>query len=278
VRDKIYIPYKLVDAAVGSTWERAFAYWLRMKSLHRNNTHYNFTLTSLSKKIGCSKDTLAKILPALISNGLVRMHSKNITFTGFKKICSQYKGRIIPVEINYDRKISKQLSIIRGEAYRTNLSQQERNIKKAGNTKRQRNVATLPGENLYGTGTGRYAGLSGKGLGRLIGKSPSTGNRTKISLKVMGKVEVTPMYSIMARNVPYFTFQMMKARGELAEHVRFKKGVVFVRKRDKIEFIDKPYTTYSNIDNNTIRKEQYTAALLTDVSCSQKIENGKKAA
>lgn len=278
MRDKIYIPYNLIEKAINEGWERPLAYWCRMKSLYKNNTHYNYSLKSLSKRLRCNHESLRKQLPALEIANIFHHHSGNVTFSGWAHLREMFGERVVPVAISRKKSISEQITILRGEIYRDNTAKQEYKMQKSRVIKCQTNIFCQPGENARGRASATYIGLSGKSLGRMVGKSQSTGNRAKLTLQRMGKLKATPMYAVVARNVPLDVFLRMKANGDIWAAAKWSNGDVLRRHRDKIEFLDSHCSiTNSNVynTNSTIRKETTGENTIALTGCSQKIDYGK---
>ena len=67
MRSVVFLPIQLIKDADNEYWLRSLAYFVRLKSLYKNNTHYGFTLRSLAERIGCSPACLSFHLKILES-------------------------------------------------------------------------------------------------------------------------------------------------------------------------------------------------------------------
>lgn len=181
LRDLVFIPVKLIKQAHEEDWLRSLAYFVRMKSLYVNNTHYGFSLRSLGDKLGISAATLASHLRVLEKKQLVTYHNRNITFNGLKKISALYGPK--PIGVPVDPK--NQLTLLRAQLIRFNLSGQKYNIKRSGVQKCQ--PAETP-NTFSETINSCYTGLSAKGFGKVLRLSAAQGAAIRalmIRLKVL---------------------------------------------------------------------------------------------
>lgn len=168
LRNLVFLPIKLIKQANQEGWFRSLAYFVRMKSLYVNNTHYNYNLRSLAKRLNCSPACLSHHLKELKSRGLVGDHSGNMTFKGYRKLGQIWGIKSIGVPVNHNN----QLDLLRAQIIRFNLQQQEYNIKRSGVQLCQRNnVPNTFDERMNSC----YAGLSAYGVGRILKVSRAQG-------------------------------------------------------------------------------------------------------
>lgn len=114
MRSTVFLPVALIKKANDDGWLRSLAYFVRLKSLYKNNTHYNYSLRSLAAAIKCSPACLSVHLRELMGRGLVRHHAGNITFLGFKKLQELYKPATIGVPVDF----KNQYDLVRGQIIR----------------------------------------------------------------------------------------------------------------------------------------------------------------
>lgn len=168
LRSVVFLPIKLIRKANEEGWFRSLAYFVRLKSLYVNNTHYDYNLRSLAKRMNCSPACLSHHLKELKSRGLVGDHSGNMTFKGYRKLGQDWGLKSIGVPVDHNN----QLDLLRAQIIRFNLKQQEYNIKRSGVQLCQRN-------NVPNTFDERanscYTGLSAYGFARLLNVSRAQG-------------------------------------------------------------------------------------------------------
>lgn len=181
LRNLVFIPVKLIKQAHEEDWLLSLAYFVRMKSLYVNNTHYGFSLRSLGGRLGVSPATLGNHLRTLTKNGLVEKHAGNITFKGYRPLRRLFGANFIGVPVDH----KNQLTLLRAQLIRFNLSGQKYNIKRSGVQKCQ--PAATP-NTFSETINSCYAGLSAKGFGKVLGLSAAQGATIRahmIRLKIL---------------------------------------------------------------------------------------------
>lgn len=230
MRKVVFLPVALIKEANNEGWLRSLAYFVRLKSLYKNNTHYNFSLRSLAKKAQCCPVTLSVHLKELEKHGLIRRHGGNMTFSGLQKLRDKYKPATIGVKVDF----KNQYDIVRGQIVRFNLSAQEYNIKKSGsqiqhcayvlNTKKEKASSS-------------YVGLSALGVGNLFGLTGASGSRIRKKLKLLGQIEAKKVFCILLRNISEKQYQDMKWIGSIPIYSKYKEGNVVVERRNRISYI-----------------------------------------
>jgi len=189
LRNIVFIPVNLIKKANQEDWLRSLAYFVRLKSLYVNNTHYGFNLRGLSKKLKCSPACLSVHLKVLRSRGLVADHSGNITFRGLAKISELYGPKPIGVPVDHEN----QLDLLRAQLIRFNLSCQKYNIKRSG-------IQKCPANDTPNTflekASSCYSGLSAKGFGKILGLSASQGAALRSKMIELGVLSAVRRYSI----------------------------------------------------------------------------------
>ncbi len=240
MRNLVYLPIALIKAADNERWERSLAYFIKLKSLHKNNTHYGFTLRSLAVKVKCSPACLSHHLKVLESKGLITYHAGNITFAGLKKLQAKYNNNNFPVPVDF----KNQTDILRGQIIRFNLSAQEHNIRKSGiQIRKTKSVPYTKSEKMESC----YAGLSAAGIGNLFDLSAASGGRIREKLKNLGYLSVKRVFSILFKGISEKEYRNMKWNGVIPIYSFWKGGNIAVERRTELRW------------------------LLGNVSCSQKI-------
>src|SRR5882762_644407 len=241
LRNLVFIPVKLIKKANEEGWLRSLAYFIRMKSLYVNNTHYGFNLRGLGKILNCSPACLSHHLKILRSRELVGDHSGNITFKGLRKISLLYGGKNIGVPVDP----INQLDLLRAQLIRFNLSGQEYNIKRSG-------VQKCPAAETPNTFSERayscYAGLSAHGFGKVLKLSPAQGAALRAKMIRLGILSFIRRYSI------YFAFgdpsgeapsggvlrtalRQGKIQGLIPSYAFIKDGRVLAERRMELEYM-----------------------------------------
>jgi hypothetical protein len=231
MRDKVYLPIDLIKAADNEYWMRSLAYFVRLKSLYKNNTHYRFSLRSLAEKAKCSPACLSFHLKVLEEKGLVSRHAGNITFAGLWKMQKQHRYRNIAVPVNF----KNQYDILRGQIIRFNLSSQEYNIKKSGIQLRKRKQG-VPFSKTEMTQSS-YPGLSAAGIGNLFGLSTMSGSRVRQKLENLGHISCQRVYSILFKGISEKDYRFMKWGGNIPLYSFWKDGRVLVERRPEMKYL-----------------------------------------
>jgi DNA-binding transcriptional regulator YhcF (GntR family) len=230
LRDLVYLPVELIKKADNEYWDRSLAYFVRLKSLYKNNTHYNFSLRSLAARVGCSPACLSFHLKVLVEKGIVCYHRGNVTFAGLKKLQSMYKRASIGVPVNSKH----QVDFLRGQIIRFNLSAQRHNIKKSGIHKRK--TKSVPFTRTEKTES-CYVGLSAAGIGRLFGVSSATGGRIREKLGDFGLLSVKRVFSLLFSGISERDYRNMKWAGNIPIYSFWKQGRVLVERRTELEYL-----------------------------------------
>lgn len=232
MRSLVYLPVELLKKADNEGWLRSCAYFVRLKSLYKNNTHYNFSLRSLSSKVKCSTGCLSFHLKVLHQKGLIVYHGRNVTFLGVRKILDlmgkkQMRNIAVPVDpIN-------QYDILRCQIIRFNLSAQEYNIRKSG--RQIQNFGDVPHTRREKTES-CYVGLSALGVGNLFGLSGASGSRIRKKLANLHLLKLRRMFSVLYENVSLKHFNSMKWTGAIPVYSRYVEGRILVEKRYSIKY------------------------------------------
>lgn len=231
MRNLVYIPIELIQTADKEYWMRSLAYFVRLKSLYKNNTHYHFSLRSLAEKAKCSPACLSFHLKVLEAKGLVTYHAGNITFAGLAKMQAKHRRRNIGVPVNF----KNQYDILRGQIIRFNLSAQEYNIKKSGVQirKKKQGVPFSKTEMIDSC----YPGLSAEGVGNLFGLSTASGSRIRGKLENFGLLSLTRVYSILFSGFKEKDYRNMKWEGIIPQYSFFKQGRILVERRPQLKYI-----------------------------------------
>lgn len=241
VRNLVFIPIKLIKEAHQQDWLRSLAYFVRLKSLYVNNTHYNFNLRNLSKKLNCSPACLSHHLKLLIRRGLVVEHSGNISFRGLRKISELYGPKNIAVPIDH----ANQLDLLRAQIIRFNLATQEYNIRKSGVQKcpRRNQTPNTRSERMYSC----YAGLSAPGFGKVLGLSASQGAALRSKMIQLGLLSFRRRYSIeiasggpsgegLSDGVLRTALIQMKRRGLVKPYAFIQDGEIMIERRMELRY------------------------------------------
>lgn len=240
LRSIVFVPIKLIKEAHTEDWLRSLAYFVRLKSLYVNNTHYCFNLRSLSERLNCSPACLSYHLKILRSRGLVADHSGNLTFRGLKKISILYGRKNIGIPVDH----KNQLSLIRAQLIRFNLSTQEYRIKKSG-------VHQCPGRITLKTISERihnaYTGLSAHGFGRVLKLSRSQGAALRSEMIKLGLFSYKRRYRVLIASggpsgeapsggVLRTALIQMKIQGSVPAYAFIKDGQIVTQKRMELKY------------------------------------------
>lgn len=239
VRNVVFLPVKLIKEAHQQDWLKSLAYFVRLKSLYVNNTHYNFNLRNLSKKLNCSTACLSHHLKVLIRRGLVVEHSGNMSFRGLHKISALYPSKAIGVPVDH----KNQLNAVRAQIIRFNLATQEYNIKKTGVQKCPGTVPNNFSERFYSC----YAGLSAAGFGKVLGLSTSQGAAIRASMIQTGLLTAKRRYSLLRASggpsgggLPDRALQaaliQMKRQGLMPAYAFAKDGCIWTERRMELGY------------------------------------------
>lgn len=237
MRSTVFLPIKLIKQANDENWSRSLAYFVRMKALYVNNTHYGFNIRNLSQKIGCSIGCLSHHLRELRSRGLVVDHSGNLTFKGYKKLQADWGYKCIGVPVDP----KNQLNLLRAQIIRFNLQQQAYNIKKSG-------IQFCPGylqpDSLFERADSCYAGLSARGFGRLLKLSPAQGAAIRAKLIHIGILSSERRFCLLiasggpfAGGGPADGLIQMKRQGLIPMHAFLRDGNIITEKRMQLEYV-----------------------------------------
>lgn len=229
MRVTVFLPISLIRWAQAEGWLRSLAYFVRLKSLYKNNTHYNFTLRSLSGRIGCSPACLAHHLKVLESEGLIRYHGNNVTFVGFKKLSAKYGEKNIGVPVDP----KNQLEVLRAQLIRLNLGNQAYHIHKIGTQKRStRYIPWTKTERFYSC----YVGLSCIGFGKILGLSAASGQRIRRKLVRRGILDQKRVYSVIMTGIAEGDMRRMKVAGVIPIFSKLVNGKVLVERRSELRY------------------------------------------
>jgi hypothetical protein len=230
MRRVVFLPVALIKEANDNNWLRSLAYFVRLKSLYKNNTHYNFSLRSLSDKVKCSPGCLSFHLKELEKHGLVRHMGGNLTFIGLKKLKAAKGENVIGVPIDF----KNQYDLLRGQIIRLNLSAQKFNIRKSEIQLQKPRV--VPNNRLERTNS-CYIGLSAYGVGNLFGLTGATGSRIRKKLKLLGQIRCYPVFSILFSGISERKYKDMKWLGVIPIHSRYINGDIVIQRRMRIDYI-----------------------------------------
>lgn len=233
MRNFVFIPVWLIKKAEQGGWLRSLAYFVRLKSLHKTNTHYNFSLRSLSKLVGCSPACLSFHLNILDQNGLTSYTAKNITFTGLSKLQAKYGQKNVGVPVNH----KFQLDVLRGQIIRFNLAQQQYNIDKSETQncqpKGRRKQALLPTGKMKNS----YTGLSANGIGNLFGLSGATGSRIRERLKNEKILSLKSRFWLLLPAAAFRDYLLMKREGVIPQYSCYINGNILLRAYPEMKYI-----------------------------------------
>lgn len=232
MRDLVFIPVELIKRAEQFSWLRSLGYFVRMKRLYKNNTHYNYSLRSLAEKLKCSPACLSVHIKVLTHQGLIEFHAGNVTFLGLKRLQAKFKSNNVGVPaVNH----KNQLDFLRAQIIRFNLSAQSYNIKKSGIQLRKAKKA-VPFTRTEKTNS-CYPGLSAQGVGYLFGLSTASGSRVRKKLEIFGLLSSKRVYSILLRGINTVDYINMKRGGQIPIYSFLKEGRVLVERRPHMEYI-----------------------------------------
>lgn len=230
MRHTVFLPVALVKKANNEGWLRSLAYFVRLKSLYKNNTHYGFTLRSLAARVKCSPGCLSFHLKELNSKGLLRYHDKNVTFIGLDKIKDiDKKPTVIGISVNFKH----QYDILRGQIIRLNLSAQKFNIRKHEIQLQRPRVVP---HNRTESANSCYTGLSALGVGNLFGLTGATGSRIRKKLDLLGQFRCYRVFSVIMRNISLKQYEDMRWIGTIPIYSRYIDGDIVIQKRMRMEY------------------------------------------
>lgn len=228
LRKVVFIPVGLIKKADNEYWLRSLAYYVRLKSLYKNNTHFNFTLRSLADRVKCSPACLSFHLKELNKYGLLRYHVNNLTFVGLRKLQEIYK----PASVGVPVEAKNQYDILRGQIIRFNLSAQAYNIRKSGIQKQCGNVPFSKSEKINSC----YVGLSAEGIGNLFGLSNGSGSRIRKKLNTLRIIRSVRVFSTIYSNTTLDHYLYLKYGGLIPIYSRYVEGDIIVERRMKMEY------------------------------------------
>lgn len=229
MRGVVFLPIELIKTADNLYWLRSLSYFVRLKGLYKNNTHYNFTLRNLSAKLGCSPACLSYHLKVLSEKGLIRYHKGNVTFLGLNKLRSLFKYNVIGVPVNDKH----QHDILRGQLIRFNLSAQKHKMKKSGTQMRTKGFIPFTKTEKANSS---YVGLSAAGVGNVLGLSQKSGSRIREKLNTLGQFRCQRVYSVYMRNIGLKDFTIMRRGGDIPAYSFYREGKIIVERRMKMEY------------------------------------------
>lgn len=234
MRNTVFIPVRLIKEASDQGWLRSVSYFLRMKSLYRNNTYYGFSLRGLGEQIKCSPACLSVHLKALEEKGLISYHSVNITFIGLKKLQSMYGNKNIGVPVDINNNFKNQHDILRGQIIRFNLTSQQHRINKSELQHcRDKYIPNTKNEKMNSS----YVGLSAKGIGSLFSLSMASGSRIRGKLKILNQISVKRRFSKLLWVNSYNDFINLKLIGVIPAYSLFDNGMVVKEVRPELQYI-----------------------------------------
>lgn len=230
MRNLVFMPVLLIKKAETDNWLRSLAYFTRLKSLYKNNTHYNFSLRSLSVKLKCSPACLSHHLKVLEEKQLIRYTGGNITFLGLRKLQSLYK--LVNIGVPVDHK--NQLDILRGQIIRFNLTAQAHRIKKSEIQIRKKGFIPLTRDEKTNSS---YVGLSAYGIASLFCMSKASGSRIRKKLNILGQVRSKRVFSVFLRGVGIKDYTILKRNSDIPPFSFFRDGKIIIERRNKMEYI-----------------------------------------
>lgn len=130
---RLPVPACLPDVVLQEGWERSFAYWILAKYSFKNSTIYNFSLRRLGEVLNISHEAARFHYKVWEKQGLVRIHSGNLTFLGWKSMLpiasrSHEKRYYRRICLLVHDNLSDQISNIQTRAILKNINQQIRNF------------------------------------------------------------------------------------------------------------------------------------------------------
>lgn len=237
LRSIVFLPIRLIKEAHGENWLRTLAYFVRMKSLYVNNTHYNFSLRRLGAAMGVSAAALAPHLKLLKSKDLIDYHGDNLTFRGWRKLSALFGRNHIGIPVDH----KNQLTCLRAQLIRFNLSTQEYRIKKSGVQK----CPTLKSisERIHNA----YTGLSAHGFGRVLKLSKSQGAALRSEMIKLGLFSYKRRYRVLIASggpsgeapsggVLRTALIQMKRQGIVPSYAFVKDGQIVTQKRMELKY------------------------------------------
>jgi len=209
------------------------SYFIRMKSLYRNNTYYGFSLRGLGEKIKCSPACLSAHLKVLEAKGLISYHSGNITFAGLGKQQSIYGKKNVGVPVDKKANFKNQYDILRGQIIRFNLASQQHKIDTSETQYcREKYVPNTKSEKMNSS----YVGLSAKGIGNLFSLSMATGSRIRGKLKNLNQISVKRRFLKLLWVNSYNDFINLKRIGAIPYYSLFDNGLVIKEVRPEMQY------------------------------------------
>lgn len=229
MRDLVFLPVNLIKLAEQESWSRSLSYFIKMKALYQNNTHYNYSLRTLSDKIKCSPACLSYHIKLLQKKNLIVFNHGNVTFLGLKKLSFIYGDRSIGVPVDF----KNQLDLLRSQLVRFNLASQRYNIKKSEIKMLQGN--TVPFSKKEKTKS-CYTGLSAVGFGKIINLSKSSGSRIRKKLCDLGVLIVDRVFSVLFDGIDKSTYINLRNTFQIPNYSLFKNGRILVQRRCAIQY------------------------------------------
>lgn len=235
LRDFVFIPIRLIKQANAEGWSRSLGYFVRMKALYVNNTHYRYNLRSLAKRLNCSHGCLSYHIRELKVRGLLTDHSGNMTFNGFKKLGKIWGHKAVGVPVDH----KNQLDLLRAQIIRFNLQQQEYNIKRSGVQQCQ---GYLEPDTLTERADSCYTGLSANGFGRLLKLSSAQGAAIRAKLIELGLLSFERRFCRLIASGgpsgggPADGLREMKRQGLMPMHAFIRDGYIVTEKRMQLEY------------------------------------------
>ncbi|MES2382356.1 MAG: hypothetical protein V4538_15020 [Bacteroidota bacterium] len=223
----------MIKEASNDGWLKSVSYFVRMKSLYRNNTFYNYSLRRLGEVVKCSPACLAAHLKILEAKGLISFHNGNITFAGLGKLQSMYGIKNIGVPVDINNNFKNQYDILRGQIIRFNLASQQHRINKSELQHcRDKYVPNTKNEKMNSS----YVGLSANGIGNLFSLSMATGSRIRGKLKNLNQISVKRRFSKLLWVNSYNDFINLKRIGVIPIYSLFNNGLVVKEVRPEMQY------------------------------------------
>lgn len=230
-RFTVKLPEKLIIKAFEEGWGRQLATFVELKTLFKNNIHYNTTLRTLASYIERSHGSLASHLRKLKDEGLVYTHSGNMCFMGFEKMQEIYGGH--PKVVPFSR--HNQFEILRGQIIRLNLNKQKYRLRKTEHKNRRK--GELVPYTFREKSHSSYTGLSCLGVGKLFNLSRSSGQRIIGKLSKYKQLEVDKVFSMLYKYVTYQMFLDLRNNFIIPSYAFFKKGAIYVQRRSQLVYL-----------------------------------------